>query len=363
MRKKLLVGVLFGGVSGEHEVSLRSAASILQAIDRRKYIPIEIGISKSGKWYIGDGVLDYLSGKTQKLPEGCSGCSFLPGQPGKFLWLISGGCPTDRATRINIVFPVLHGPFGEDGTIQGLLEVAGIPYVGAGVAASAVGMDKDLMKAVFKSWGLPILPYLVVKDISAEDIEQQVADSFGYPCFVKPANLGSSVGISRVDKPGDLAAALEYAAMFDNKVIIEKAAIGCQEIECAVLGNEDPKASVCGEIIPKRSFYDYEAKYLENTTELVIPANLPEAVATKVQTLAVEAFKAIDCAGMARVDFFVCKDQVYINEINTLPGFTSISMYPKLWEATGISYPELIHLLLKLGLDRYGKGKQLKRTL
>jgi len=180
--------------------------------------------------------------------------------------------------------------------------------------------------------GLPILPYLVVKDISAEDIEQQVADSFGYPCFVKPANLGSSVGISRVDKPGDLAAALEYAAMFDNKVIIEKAAIGCQEIECAVLGNEDPKASVCGEIIPKRSFYDYEAKYLENTTELVIPANLPEEVATKVQTLAVEAFKAIDCAGMARVDFFVCKDQVYINEINTLPGFTSISMYPKLWK-------------------------------
>lgn len=362
MRKKLRVGVLFGGVSGEHEVSLRSAASILEAIDRRTYFPIEIGISKTGKWYVGEGVLDYLSGKTDRLPEGCSACTFLPGQPGRFLWLIKGGFPTDQALRVNIVFPVLHGTFGEDGTIQGLLEVAGIPYVGAGVAASAVGMDKAFMKDVFKTHGLPILPYLVVRKPFAPDLEQRVGDTLGYPCFVKPANLGSSVGITRVETPEQLREALEHAATFDHKVLIEKAAVNCREIECAVLGNDDPKASICGEIIPKRSFYDYEAKYITDDTELVIPADLPEPIVRQIQDLAVKAFKAIDCSGMARVDFFLCGDEIYVNEINTIPGFTSISMYPKLWEASGVSYPELIHLLIKLGLERHRKNRRLKRT-
>lgn len=260
--------------------------------------------------------------------------------------------------QVDVVFPVLHGPYGEDGTIQGLLELADIPYVGAGVLGSALGMDKALMKTVFKAKGLPVVDHLVIKrrdwETNSREVIQRIEKALGYPCFVKPANLGSSVGVSKVHGPAELPAALNLAARYDRKMLAERA-VDAREIECSVLGNDDPIASVPGEIIPCNEFYDYEAKYIAGESELIIPADLPPAVTQQVRHLAIEAFLALDCAGMARVDFLLDKktDQIYISELNTIPGFTPISMYPKLWEASGIPYPELIDRLIELALERY----------
>ncbi|MFB0546064.1 MAG: D-alanine--D-alanine ligase family protein [Anaerolineae bacterium] len=374
MKRKLRVGVIFGGRSGEHEVSLVSAESVMNAIDKDKYEVVPIGITKEGRWLTeGDPLKLLQSGETAmiesedlaypapdiRLEEGIS----YP--ESRVRDLVSTGrrelVPGTRKRgipQVDVVFPVLHGPYGEDGTIQGLLELADIPYVGAGVLGSALGMDKALMKTVFKAKGLPVVDHLVIKrrdwETNSREVIQRIEKALGYPCFVKPANLGSSVGVSKVHGPAELPAALNLAARYDRKMLAERA-VDAREIECSVLGNDDPIASVPGEIIPCNEFYDYEAKYIAGESELIIPADLPPAVTQQVRHLAIEAFLALDCAGMARVDFLLDKktDQIYISELNTIPGFTPISMYPKLWEASGIPYPELIDRLIELALERY----------
>ncbi|HEX6971773.1 MAG TPA: D-alanine--D-alanine ligase family protein [Limnochordia bacterium] len=369
MARKLRVGVIFGGRSGEHEVSLMSAASVLRAIDREKYEIVPIGVSRTGQWLIGGDPLQALSRGTLDelqpaalLPD--------PGRPVLIPFSGSGGVPSVPSSplqTLDVIFPLLHGPYGEDGTLQGLLELANIPYVGCGVAASAVGMDKALMKAILREAGLTVLDYLVVLRREVEQdpdaVRRRVESGFGYPCFVKPANLGSSVGVVKVHAAHELEPALRTAAQYDRKLLIEDAAEGCREIECSVLGNDDPIASVPGEVIPSREFYDYEAKYLDTGSQLIIPAPLSPQAAERVRSDAVRAFKAIDGAGMARVDFFVDRktEAIYVNEVNTIPGFTPISMYPKLWEATGISYSELIDRLIQLALERH-RDKERSRT-
>jgi D-alanine-D-alanine ligase len=359
MGRKLRVGVLFGGRSGEHEVSLSSATSVMSAIDRNQYEVTALGITKTGRWVLGEDALCMLetgneptSGKRVVLPPD-------PSHPD--LILLDENRPgqaTEVGERVDLIFPVLHGPFGEDGTIQGLLDLAGVPYVGAGVVASAVGMDKLLMKAVFGSCGLPSVKYTSVKRnelaCSPAAVVERVFDEVGCPCFVKPANLGSSVGIHKVHDCAELLAALDAAAKFDRKLIVEEAVVG-REVECSVLGNDQPEASVVGEIIPCNEFYDYRAKYIDNRSELKIPAEIAADISQEVRRLALEAFVAIDCAGLARVDFFIrgSDSKVLVNEINTIPGFTSISMYPKLWEASGLAYPKLIDRLIQLALDRH----------
>ncbi len=356
---KIRVGLIYGGRSGEHEVSLLSANSVMMAIDREKYEVFPIGITKDGRWLPGqspsplveskDLQVRYLNDDNQN-ENNQKQLATLSNNHGNLL--------AGLRDRVDVIFPVMHGPFGEDGTIQGLLELAGIPYVGGGVMASAVGMDKAIMKMVFQQKGLPVGEYLYYlrKDLdgSSEAILNEIERKLGYPCFVKPANLGSSVGISKAHSRDELNRALHFAAEYDRKIVVEKMLIG-REIECAVLGNDEPIASVPGEIVPCAEFYDYEAKYVLNDSKLEIPAGLPEEITAKVQDLAVRAFKAIDCAGLSRVDFFVDEksDSIYVNEINTIPGFTRISMYPKLWESSGISYTELIDRLLQLALERY----------
>lgn len=333
-----VIGLLYGGRSGEHEVSVQSAASIWQAIDRNRYNVIPLAISKLGRWTRGLSPLEVLSGGGT-VPE-TSGSDN----------------PMTVLSDIDIVFPVLHGPFGEDGTIQGLLETLGKPYVGAGVLASAIGMDKAMMKTVFAYHGFPQTPWLV---FSRQYCRQQpasvlrsVEQNLGFPCFVKPANMGSSVGISKVRIPEELPAALSLAAQFDRKIVVE-AFVDAREIECSVLGNEEPQASVPGEIVPAAEFYDYQAKYVSES-KLLIPAPIAPKLVAEVQQLAIAAFKAIDCSGLARVDFFLRKSdgRLIINEINTMPGFTRISMYPKLWEASGLSYPRLLNELITLAVER-----------
>lgn len=363
---KLRVGVVFGGRSGEHEVSLMSAASIMEAIDKERYEVVPIGIARTGQWLAGGDALQALlqgqpdlSAPVVPLP--------LPGHGGAVRRLEAAHIsaePTAHAAvgsaiDIDIFFPVLHGPYGEDGTIQGLFDMADVPYVGCGVGASAVGMDKAFMKALFEQAGLPVVPYVVFTDaqwIAGPDaIRARIADKLGFPCFVKPVNLGSSVGISHVNDAGALDSAIEEALRHDRKVIVEQAALDCREVEVSVLGNDDPQPSVAGEIAPPGDFYDYDAKYHDDRSELIIPARISEETAAEVRRLAVEAFRTIDGAGLARVDFFVHKDTeaIWVNEINTMPGFTRISMYPKLWEATGLAYPELIDRLLQLGMERH----------
>jgi len=360
MKRKLRVGVIFGGKSGEHEVSLISARSVMSALDPEKYEIVPIGITRTGRWLTGPHVWQQLQaggkGEVAKAsPEERETLSqsLIPNRQS------SVASPPSPIANLDVVFPVLHGPFGEDGTVQGLLELADIPYVGSGVAASAVGMDKAMMKALFRQAGLPILPYLVIKRCDWEQTPQavisQVESEIGYPCFCKPANLGSSVGISRARDSHELTAALHEAARYDRKLLVEQAAGDIREIEVSILGNDSPIASVPGEIVPHRNFYDYVAKYLDDTTELIIPADLPVEVANQVRQLGVRAFLAVDAAGMARVDFFVRRDLkvIYVNEINTIPGFTSVSMYPKLWEASGIPYSQLLDRLIELALERY----------
>src|SRR5580692_532449 len=378
MAKKLRVGILFGGRSGEHEVSLLSAASILKAIDRKKFDVVPIGITKEGRWLGAGDAQHLLNGEsdatTRKLragdPEATPGAKLLQeGMPTLLAPEPAGAETRPASAALDVVFPVLHGTFGEDGTIQGLFELAGIAYVGSGVLGSSAGMDKDVMKRLFKESGLPIVKHVTVLrsewEKSPKRVVSKIEATLKYPLFVKPANLGSSVGISKAHNRKELAPALAEAAKFDRKLVIEQGVGGAmkrgklepkaRELEVAVLGNDTPEASVVGEIIPGKEFYDYEAKYLSEGSIPVIPAELTRVEAKLIREMAVRAFQACDLAGLARVDFLMepaGKRRIYLNEVNTLPGFTKISMYPKLWEATGVSYSDLITRLIELALDR-----------
>src|SRR5580658_3789851 len=368
MAKKLRVGILFGGRSGEHEVSLLSAASILKAIDRKKFDVVPIGITKTGRWLTAGGAQALLAGGASAdglAPEAGTDLSSAPKDAVTALIpdaaAIGEAQPGDG--RFDVVFPVLHGTFGEDGTIQGLFELADIAYVGSGVLGSAAGMDKDAMKRLFAQACLPIVKHLTVLrtawEASPRKTVAAIEGALKYPLFVKPANLGSSVGISKVHDRKELAPALNLAARFDRKIVIEEGVGGAKkkarELEVAVLGNDDPKASVVGEIIPGKEFYDYDAKYLSEGSVPVIPAKITRAESRKIREMAVEAFRACDLTGLARVDFLMEPDgkhRIFVNEVNTMPGFTQISMYPKLWEASGLPYTELITRLIELALER-----------
>jgi D-alanine-D-alanine ligase len=346
------VGVIFGGRSGEHEVSLVSATSIMAALPADRFEVVPIGISKEGKWYAGEGVMDFLKGGT---PSGAVyPASLSPDNEGGVLILDSGRA----SVKLDVVFPVLHGPYGEDGTVQGLLDLAGVPYVGCGVLASSVAMDKVISKELFVSRGIPSVPYVWFFAPEWQRDRDTVIDrvewSLGYPVFVKPANMGSSVGIFKVKNRDELVAYVPESARYDRKIIVEQAVADPREIEVAVLGNDQPAASVPGEIIPSNEFYDYDAKYVDGKSKDAIPADLPAETTEEIRRLAVEAFTAVDGAGLARVDFLVSRadDRVFLNEINTMPGFTSISMYPKLWQATGLEYPDLLSRLVDLARER-----------
>ena len=408
--KKLRVGILFGGRSGEHEVSLLSAASVLEAIDKAKYEVVPIGITKQGRWVTSLHAEKLLRGKStgedpstgsgqaknratlasegapQHLragdPQATSAAAVLASGDGVIVPPMPAAgdlmpFETDppaqagpQSVQVDVIFPVLHGTFGEDGTIQGLLELADIAYVGAGVLGSAAGMDKDVMKRLFKAAGLAIVKHVTVLrhewQSDPKGARKKIENSLQYPVFVKPANLGSSVGISKVHLPSELAAAMDEAARYDRKIVIEQGVGGmrgkARELECSVLGNDEPQASVPGEIVPSAEFYDYRAKYLDEGSELLIPAKISKAQAQQVQQMAIAAFQAVDCCGLARVDFLMDpkSKKIYVNEINTMPGFTAISMYPKLWAASGVQYPELIDRLIQLGLERH-REKQKNR--
>ena len=363
MKKKLRIGILFGGRSGEHEVSLLSAASILKAIDRKKYDVVPIGITKSGHWLTSTDAQDLLTGATQTLQ-------------------LSAGADLVQQSAsltgsLDVIFPVLHGTFGEDGTIQGLFELADIAYVGSGVLGSAAGMDKDVMKKLFGAANLPQTPYLALTRTQwrtdPKRCIKQIESALKYPLFVKPANLGSSVGISKVKTRAELEPAMDIAASFDRKLVIEQGVGGPgakpRELEVAVLGNETPIASVVGEIVPDREFYDYASKYdATSTSQPAIPGKLTAAQSKQIRAMAIAAFQACDCSGLARVDFLMEPTKkgrtpgIYLNEINTMPGFTSISMYPKLCAATGIPYKELIDRLIQLALERHKEKQQTQFT-
>ncbi|HEY1501076.1 MAG TPA: D-alanine--D-alanine ligase family protein [Acidobacteriaceae bacterium] len=384
--KKIRVGILFGGRSGEHEVSLLSAASVLAAIDRKKYEVVPIGITKEGRW-VAAGHAERLlgnggSGKqlragdpdaTQPAAVLRKGASVLvPPVPSEALVPFereAGAVATsspEQVLSVDVIFPVLHGTFGEDGTIQGLFELAGMAYVGSGVLGSAAGMDKDTMKRLFQSVKLPIVKWVTFLrgewEKSPKKIRARIEAALKYPVFVKPANLGSSVGISKVHNAKELGPAIELAAQFDRKIVVEQGVGGkgkARELEVAVLGNDEPEASVVGEVVPGKEFYDYEAKYLSEGSDLIVPAKLTKQQTKQVRAMAVAAFQACDCAGLARVDFLMepgrtgkSAGRIWVNEINTLPGFTSISMYPRLWAASGLPYPELIDRLIALAMER-----------
>jgi D-alanine-D-alanine ligase len=360
--KRLRVGVIFGGRSGEHEVSLASAASVIRALDPEKYEAVPIGIGKDGRWFIGTPAQKMLP---EVLRQGHRVMLSADPSVGALLPL------EDRAAgsqRVDVIFPVLHGTFGEDGTVQGLLDLAGLPYVGSGVIGSAVGMDKDMAKRLFLQAGLPTGDFLAILrsewEKGRESVLKAVAKKFRFPLFVKPATLGSSVGMTKVHKREELPAALDLAAEFAQKILVERNIRG-REIEVSVLGNDEPQASIPGEIIPHREFYDYTAKYLEEGTRLEIPAKLSKIQVRRFQEYAVRAFRCVECRGMARVDFFLEKPsgRIYLNEINTIPGFTSISMYPKLWEASGIPYRDLIDRLIQLALAENREKQRTKYTI
>jgi D-alanine-D-alanine ligase len=421
--KRLRVGVIYGGRSGEHEVSLASAAAVFANLDRTKYEPVPIRVDKDGRWTIADRPPSAMSAAetieharleashpvghaqmpahahahgpahSHSHPQTQSH-SHAPHRNVREVYLVAhpseetilsidrrpgrGAGADDEAHALvtgmglDVMFPVMHGPYGEDGTVQGLLELANLPYVGCGVLASSVGMDKAMMKVVFVARGLPIVDHLVVRrpdwlagPEAAEKIEKMVLSRLAFPVFVKPANLGSSVGISKVKRVEELRAAIDLAAEYDRKIVIEAGVPNPREIECAVLGNDDPEVSVAGEVIPSREFYDYEAKYLDEGSRTIIPADLPEALSAEVRQLAREAFLAIDGAGMARVDFLLDRERgrLYVNEVNTIPGFTTISMYAKLWAATGVDYPQLLNRLVQLAVDRHTEKQQLRTSV
>ena len=366
--RKLRVGVVFGGRSGEHEVSLAGAASVLAAMDKSRFEPVPIGIARDGRWLMGGDPLRALAGEAAQSalasgdPEAHTRHELLERavaqDTGASLMRMesSEGLPAGLRDRLDVVLVLLHGPQGEDGTVQGLLQLAGVPYTGAGVLGSAVGMDKIAMKDLFRAHGLPIVEHAVVRRHDWEHepavIRSGIAAEIGFPCFVKPANLGSSVGISKVKTAEDLAAAIDLAARHDRRILVERAVQG-REVEVAVLGNDEPRVSVVAVSLKKKEWYDYDTKYGEGQTTFKVPAPLPPEVTEEVRSLALRAFRAIDCAGMARVDFFIEGERrVLVNEINTIPGFTSTSAYPRLWEASGIPYPELISRLIDLALER-----------
>ena len=381
------VGILYGGRSGEHEVSLASAAAVFANLDRARYEPVAIRIEKDGRWALADRPPTAMSAAA--VIEQARLEAARPARPGREVHMVARPSDEtmlsiDRASspasvepaqavvtglNLDVIFPVLHGPYGEDGTIQGLLELANVPYVGAGVLASSVGMDKGMMKVVFSAAGLPVCPYRTVLrrnwDTRRDDLLRELERALGFPMFVKPANLGSSVGISKAKNASGLADAIDLAGSYDRKIVIEAAVPDAREIECAVLGNDEPMASVPGEVIPSREFYDYEAKYIDEGSRTVIPADLPASAAKEVQRLSVAAFQAIDCAGMARVDFLLSRSSgaLFVNEVNTIPGFTTISMYSKMWAASGLSYPELLDRLIALAQERHAEKQQLRTSV
>ena len=359
--KRLRVGVLFGGRSGEHEVSLASATSVIRGLDPDQYEAVPIGITKDGHWLVGEGAV-------KMLPEVLKGGRrvMLTADPTEAALV-----PLDRgagAQRLDVIFPVMHGTFGEDGAIQGMLELAGLPYVGAGVLGSAIGMDKDVSKRLCQEAGIPVVPWITVHrwqwEKEPEAVRAEIEGKFEYPVFVKPATLGSSVGMSKVHNAEELAPALNAACEYGMKILVEQA-VTAREIEVSVLGNHEPQASVPGEIVPHREFYDYTAKYLEDGTQLIIPADLKPSQVTKIQSLAIKTFRTLELSGMARVDFFLERKggKLYLNEANTIPGFTSISMYPKLWEASGISFRELIDKLIDLAFEMHNEKARTKYAI
>ena len=362
MARKIRVGILFGGRSAEHEVSLQSAKNIIDAIDTNKYEVVLIGIDKKGQWHLNDEsrfLLPVVESGLPELPQKGENLALVPGKEAEQLVVLSG---QQRLGPLDVVFPVLHGPFGEDGTVQGLLKLANIAFVGAGVLGSAVGMDKDVMKRLLRDAGVPIARFIAATRYSSKEVGfDEARAQLGLPLFVKPANLGSSVGISKVKNREEFERAVREAFAYDQKILIEECIKG-REIECSVLGNENPIASVPGEILPRHGFYSYEAKYLdENGAVLEIPAKLPLETSERIRQLAIKTFTVLCCEGMARVDFFLRNDEeIIVNEINTIPGFTRISMYPKLWEATGISYTDLIDKLIQLAIERFEREKRLK---
>jgi D-alanine-D-alanine ligase len=362
MKNKLRVALLFGGRSAEHEISLISARNIVEAMDKRKYQIIAIGIDKAGRWFIDEG--GRLLKGTHRLVRrrGKGSAALIPGAKKSPLIQVSA---KNVFREIDVVFPVLHGPFGEDGTVQGLLKLADLPFVGAGVLGSAIGMDKDVMKRLLRDAKLPLAKFLVCAREDGRNLDfNRVKGELGLPVFVKPANLGSSVGISKAGSEKQFKQALKEAFRFDHKILIEEAIKG-REIECSVLGNENPLASLPGEIVTRHDFYSYKAKYIDDQgAELIIPARLSAATVREIQEIAIQTFKVLCCEGMARVDFFLNADgKVFVNEINTIPGFTNISMYPKLWEVSGMSYSALIDRLISLALERFHKEKKLRTSI
>jgi D-alanine-D-alanine ligase len=366
--EKLRVGVIFGGRSGEHEVSIASAASVLEALDKEKYEVVPIGITHQGRWLAGVNPRALQAGAA--MDERAAGVTAvtITGDPTQ-----RGLVPAAPAASgggferpLDVVIPVLHGTYGEDGTLQGLLEMAGVPYAGCGVLGSALGMDKEKAKLVFKAAGLPVVDWLTVRryewERDAAEVCARVEARFAYPIFVKPANLGSSVGVSKAHDRAELRQAFITALEFDRKALIEPG-VNARELECGVLGNDEPRASIVGEVVPSNEFYDYRAKYIDNASRLYLPAPIPDDLAEAVRRLAVDAFRALDLSGLARVDFFLDRktNALYVNEVNTMPGFTQISMYPKLWEASGVPYPELLDRLIQLALERHA-DRQRTRT-
>lgn len=354
---KLRVGVIFGGKSGEHEVSVASAASIFKHLDPGRYEAIPIRIDKGGRWLLAGAVPTAIS----------AGEVIEQGQTDALTTLEPSAAVS--GSGVDVIFPVLHGPYGEDGTVQGLLELASIPYVGAGVLGSAVGMDKAVMKTLFAARGLPVGRWIEIRaydwERNAPAIAGRVESTLGYPVFVKPANLGSSVGISKAKTDAGFAEAMALALQFDRKIVVEAAVPNAREIEVAVLGNDTPEASVPGEIVPAGEFYDYAAKYLDEGSQALIPAPLTDPQTEEFRRLALEAFRAVDGAGMARVDFLMARDtgEIVLNEVNTIPGFTTISMYPKMWEASGLAYPALLDRLIQLALERHGEKQKLRTSI
>ncbi|HJU62459.1 MAG TPA: D-alanine--D-alanine ligase family protein [Candidatus Binatia bacterium] len=363
--KKLHVAVIFGGRSGEHEVSLMSARSVLSVLDPAKYEVTQIGITHEGTWLTGDNVLEKF--ETNKT-NGLAPVLLSPDPSERGIYVFEGFSGLKKWADVDVYFPVLHGTFGEDGTLQGLFELADVAYVGAGVVGSSVGMDKGVFRDVMVANDIPVVETMLVLRSEIENDMVSVierAEKIGaYPLFTKPANLGSSVGVTKCSNRSDLQEGLMEAASFDRRVLIQKGVKNVREIEVSVLGNDEPVASVCGEILPSREFYSYEAKYIDGTSGLIIPAPLPAEVSECIRTYAVRAYKAIDCAGMARIDFFVEKDtnRVYLNELNSIPGFTKISMYPKLWEASGLPYPNLVDRLIELAMERKAERDRTSHT-
>ncbi|MFI5252246.1 MAG: D-alanine--D-alanine ligase family protein [Bacteroidota bacterium] len=364
-KRKIRIGVIFGGRSAEHEVSLVSAASVINALDKNRYEVIPIGITPEGRWLSSPDAVKLLKAgdKLDKLPERI----LLPDPTHKNLVAIEANKEKGLEKQLDVIFPLVHGTFGEDGTLQGLLELANIPYVGAGVLGSAVGMDKVVAKQLFEQAGIPVAPYVSFLNSkytsgSTKKIVTQIEKKLGYPCFIKPANSGSSVGISKAHGRKELIQYIDLAMDYDRKILVEKSIENAREIELSVLGNDDPIASIPGEIISSNEFYDYDAKYVDGKSVPDIPAKLPPKVVKRLQEYAVEGYKAIDCSGMARVDFLVKRktNRIILNEINTIPGFTSISMYPKLWDASGIPFSELLDRLIQLAIDRHKQKSGLK---